>query len=235
MCLFIGHSLLKKNAQNDWSSIFYVGALNAELKILLCHLEKKEKDITMRIAMVVDDEPMIRHQVAEIISDYGFEKIVEAGSGGEAISLAEKERPLLVMMDVSMPGGIDGITAAEEIIRKYPVPIVMLTGNADTKTIERARLAGVMSYVLKPINPAQVYAAVDLAIHQFVEVLELREEVEKYSQALETRKLIDRAKGVLIKQGMSEPAAYSKMQRTAMQKRKSMKEVAEAILLMEEF
>lgn len=80
MCLFIGHSLLKKNARNDWRSIFYVGALNAELKIRLCHLEKKEKDITMRIAMVVDDELMIRHQFAEIISDYGFEKIVEAGS-----------------------------------------------------------------------------------------------------------------------------------------------------------
>jgi len=189
----------------------------------------------MRIAMVVDDEPMIRRQVAEIISDYGFEKIIEAGSGDEAIALANTERPLLVMMDVSMPGSIDGITAAEAISRTYPVPIVMLTGNADTKTIERARLAGVMNYVLKPVNPAQVYASVDLAIHQFVEVLELREQVEKYAQALETRKLIDRAKGVLINQGMSEPEAYRKMQRTAMQKRKNMKEVAEAILLMEEF
>ena len=188
----------------------------------------------MRVAMVVDDEPMIRQQVADIIGDYGFERIIEAASGAEAIALADAEKPLLIMMDVSMPGGIDGVTAAEKIGKKHPIPIVMLTGNADTETIERARLAGVMNYVLKPVNPAQVYAAVDLAIHQFVEVSSLREEVGKLSEALETRKLVDRAKGALIKQGMSEPAAYRKMQQTAMQKRKSMKEVAEAILLMEE-
>ena len=187
----------------------------------------------MRVAMVVDDEIMIRRQVSEIIAEYGFEKIVEADSGAQAIALAEREKPLLIVMDISMPGRIDGIAAAEKILERHPVPIVMLTGNAETKAIERARLAGVMNYVLKPIHPAQLYAATDMAIHQFMELSTLREEVTHLRETLETRKLVERAKGVLIAQGMTEAAAYRKMQQTSMQKRRSLKEVAEAILLME--
>lgn len=186
----------------------------------------------MRKALIVDDEPMIRRQVAEILGKYGFTELLEAGNGRLAVELATRHKPLLIVMDVTMPEQ-DGITAAEKIIKRMPLPIVLMTGATDAETIERARLAGVMSYVVKPFRDEQMYAAVDLAIHQFVEVHTLREEVAKLKESIETRKLVDKAKGTLMKQGLSEPDAYRKMQKIAMDKRKSLREVAEAILLMD--
>jgi response regulator NasT len=186
----------------------------------------------MKTALVVDDEPLIRRQVAEILQAYGFDQIVEAENGREAVELAAARQPLLIVMDVGMPV-LDGITAAEKINRKAPVPIVLLTGTSDPQSVERARLAGVMSYVVKPFRAEQLYPAVDLAIHHFAEVYSLREEVASLRETLETRKTVDRAKAALMKKGLSEPEAYRKMQKIAMDKRKSLKEVAEAILLME--
>jgi len=186
----------------------------------------------MKTALIVDDEPLIRKQVAELLDTYGFDRLYEAENGQQAIDQARSKEPLLIVMDVSMPV-LDGVTAAEKIGRKRPVPIVLLTATGDPETVERARLAGVMSYVLKPFRAEQLYAAVDLAIHQFVEVSTLRDEVAKLSEALETRKIVDKAKTALIKKGMTEPEAHRKMQKIAMDKRKSLKEVAEAILLME--
>ena len=186
----------------------------------------------MKTALVVDDEPLLRRQVAETLSRYGFDEILEAADGQEAVDLATLRKPLLVVMDVGMPV-MDGITAAEKIGKVISTPIVLLTGCADPDTVERARLAGVMSYVVKPFREEQVYAAVDLAIHQFVEVSSLRDEVAKLKETIETRKVIEKAKAALIKKGISEPEAYRKMQKLAMDKRKSLKEVADAILLME--
>ena len=114
---------------------------------------------------------------------------MEAENGSQALDLARVKKPLLIVMDVSMPV-MDGITAAEKIVKNRPVPIVLLTANADIATIERARLAGVMNYVLKPLRTEQVYAAVDLAIHQFVEISTLRDEVSKLKDTLETRNRI---------------------------------------------
>lgn len=186
----------------------------------------------MKTALVVDDEPLIRRQVAEVLEKYGFDRIVEGENGQQALDLALAVKPLLIVMDVSMPV-LDGITAAEKIGKKMSVPIVLLTGSAETETVERARLAGVMNYVLKPFREQQLYPAVDLAIHHFMEFSTLKDEVCKLREAVETRKLVDRAKALLIKQGLSEPEAYRRMQKIAMDKRKSLKEVAEAILLME--
>jgi response regulator NasT len=186
----------------------------------------------MGIALVADDEPLIRRQVVEILADYGFSEIVEAANGSEAITLAEARKPVLIVMDVSMPV-LDGISAAEKISKIHAVPIIMLTGTGDAETVERARMAGIMNYIMKPVRGEQLHAAISLAIHQFVEVSTLRDEVEKLKESLETRKLVDRAKALLIKNGLSEPEAYRKMQKIAMDKRKGMKEVAEAILLME--
>jgi AmiR/NasT family two-component response regulator len=186
----------------------------------------------MKTALVVDDEPLLRRQVAETLAHYGFDEILEAADGKEAVDLATLRQPLLIVMDVGLPV-LDGITAAEKIGKVVAAPIVLLTGSADPSTVERARLAGVMSYVIKPFRDDQVYAAVDLAIHQFVEVSSLREEVAKLKETIETRKTIEKAKGLLMKKGLSEPEAYRKMQKLAMDKRKSLKEVAEAILLME--
>ncbi len=186
----------------------------------------------MKTALVVDDESLLRRQVAETLSRYGFDEILEAADGQEAVDLATLRKPLLIVMDVGLPV-MDGITAAEKIGKVLSAPIVLLTGSADPSTVERARLAGVMSYVVKPFRDDQVYAAVDLAIHQFVEVSSLREEVANLTETIETRKTIEKAKGLLIKKGISEPEAYRKMQKLAMDKRKSLKEVAEAILLTE--
>jgi len=186
----------------------------------------------MRTALVVDDAPLIRRQVAETLLRYGFEEILEAENGQQAVDLALTRRPLLVIMDVSM-SVLDGISAAEKIGEQAPTPIVLLTGITDPKTVERARLAGVMSYVVKPFRDEQLYPAVDLAIHHFVEVSTLREEMAKLRETLAMRQLIEKAKAALIKKGLSEPEAYRKMQKTAMDRRRSLKEVAEAILLLE--
>jgi len=187
----------------------------------------------MKIALVVDDEPLIRAQVKETLQRYGYDRILEAADGKQAVELAEKNQPLLVVMDVGMPV-LDGITAAEKINRARPVPIVLLTGASEPETVERARHAGVLSYLVKPFRDEQMYAAVDLAVYHFVELYSLREEVAKLKETMETRKLVDKAKGILMnRQGLSEPEAYRRMQKIAMDKRKSLKEVAEAILLME--
>lgn len=186
----------------------------------------------MKIALVVDDEPLIRRQVAETLVRYGFEEIVEAENGQQAVQLATAKKPLLVVMDVSMPV-LDGIRAAEKIGIQAPAPIVLLTGTADAETVSKARDAGVMSYVVKPFREEQLFPAVDLAIHHFVAASNLRDEVAHLKETLEARKFIEKAKGVLISRGLSEPEAYRKMQKIAMDKRKTLKEVAEAILLME--
>lgn len=187
----------------------------------------------MKRALVVDDEALLRRQVAEIVAGYGFDEILEAENGVQAVEIASHQEILLVVMDIGMPV-MDGITAAEKIGRTKPVPIVLVTANTEAETIERARLAGVMNYVVKPVRAEQLFAAVDLAIHQFVELSTLREEVAKLEETLATRKAIDRAKGVLMKRGMDEPTAFRRMQKLAMDKRKSLREVAEAILLTED-
>jgi response regulator NasT len=187
----------------------------------------------MRRALVVDDEPLLRRQVAEILVGYGFDEILEAENGVQAVEIAIHQEVLLVVMDVGMPV-MDGVTAAEKIGKVKPLPIVLVTANTEADTIERARLAGVMNYVVKPVRAEQLFAAVDLAIHQFVELSSLREEVAKLQETLEARKVIDRAKGVLMKRGMAEPEAFRRLQKLAMDKRKSLRDVAEAILLTED-
>jgi response regulator NasT len=187
----------------------------------------------MKRALVVDDEPLLRRQIAEIVAGYGFDEILEAENGVQAVEIATHQDILLVVMDVGMPV-MDGVSAAEKIGKARPVPIVLVTANTEAGTIERARLAGVMNYVVKPVRAEQLFAAVDLAIHQFVELSSLREEVDKLKETLSARKVIDRAKGVLMKRGMDEPEAFRRLQKLAMDKRKSLREVAEAVLLTEE-
>jgi response regulator NasT len=187
----------------------------------------------MKRALVVDDESLLRRQVAEIVAGYGFDEVLEAENGVQAIEIVTHQDVLLVVMDVGMPV-MDGVSAAEKIGKIKPVPIVLVTANSEADTIERARLAGVMNYVVKPVRAEQLFAAVDLAIHQFIELSSLRGEVARLQETLAARKVIDRAKGVLMKRGMDEPEAFRRLQKLAMDKRKSLREVAEAILLTEE-
>lgn len=184
----------------------------------------------MKSVLVVDDKPEIRRRVAEALLKYGFTDILEAENGQQAIDMAQAHKPLLIIMDYVMPV-MDGITAAEKISKKCPTPIVLLTTRADQETIEKARLAGISNYVVEPFREDQLFPAVDLAIHHFIEVANLRQEVAKLKDTLESRKIIEKAKGTLMQQGMSEQEAYRKIQRMAMNKRKTLKEVAEAILL----
>ena len=184
----------------------------------------------MKRALVVDDEPLLRRQVAEIVAGYGFDEVLEAENGVQAVEIATHQEILLVVMDVGMPV-MDGVTAAEKIGKAKALPIVLVTASTAAETIEQARLAGVMNYVVKPVRAEQLFAAVDLAIHQFVELSTLRDEVSKLQETLESRKVIDRAKGVLMQRGMDEPQAFRRLQKLAMDKRKSLREVAEAILL----
>lgn len=183
-------------------------------------------------ALIVDDEPLIRQQVAKALADYGFDELYEAGDGSQAVSLAAAHKPLLTVMDVTMPV-MDGISAADKMNRNPCGAIVLLTGTTDSETVSRANDAGVHQYLMKPFKEEQLKITIDLAIHQFIEISNLRDEVAALKENLETRKLVDRAKGLLIKQGLSEPDAHRKMQKLAMNKRKSLKEVAEAVLLME--
>ena len=186
----------------------------------------------MKKALIVDDEPLIRQQVFKALADYGFDELYEAADGSQAVTMAAVHKPLLTVMDVTMPV-MDGITAADKMNRDPSGAIVLLTGNADSETVARAHDAGVHQYLMKPFKEEQLKVTIDLAIHQFIEISNLKDEVASLKENLETRKLVDRAKGLLMKQGLSEPDAHRKMQKLAMDKRKSLKEVAQAILLME--
>jgi response regulator NasT len=185
----------------------------------------------MKIALIVDDEPLIRRQVSKVLADYGFDDLYEAADGSQAVALAATHRPLLTVMDVSMPV-MDGIEAADKMNRNPSGAIVLLTGTVDQETVSRAQDAGVHQYLMKPFKEEQLKISVDLAVHQFIELSNLRDEVDALKETLETRKLVDRAKGMLINKGMKESEAHRKMQKLAMDKRKSLREVAEAILLM---
>jgi len=187
----------------------------------------------VKSVLVVDDKPEIRRSIADALIRYGFTHILEAENGRQAVDLALANQPLLIVMDYVMPI-MDGITAAEIISKKCPAPIVLLTTRADHATIEKARLAGIANYVVEPFREDQLFPAVDLAIHHFVEIAHLRQEVAKLKETLESRKFIEKAKGVLMQQGLSEQEAYRKIQRMAMNKRKTLTEVAQAILLTQE-
>ena len=186
----------------------------------------------MKTALIVDDEPLIRQQVAKALADYGFTQLFEAEDGSQAVAMAAAHRPLLTVMDVAMPV-MDGIAAADRINRDPSGAIVLLTGTTDSATVGRAQDAGVHQYLIKPFKEEQLKISVDLAIHQFIELSNLRDEVAALKDALETRKLVDRAKALLISQGLKEPEAHRRIQKLAMDKRKSLREIAEAILLME--
>ena len=187
----------------------------------------------MKTALIVDDDALIRRQVVDILADYGFDNLYEAADGSQAVAMAVAHRPLLTVMDVSMPV-MDGIDAASQMNSDPSGAIVLLTGNADSETVNKAQAAGIHHYLLKPFLAEQLKITIDLAINQFIELSNLQDEVAALKDSLETRKLVDRAKSLLIKQGLSEPEAHRKIQKLAMDKRRGLKAVAEAILLMEE-
>jgi AmiR/NasT family two-component response regulator len=183
-----------------------------------------------RRVLIAEDEALIRLDLAEMLAEEGFEVVGEAGDGEEAVALAIKLRPDLVILDVKMPKK-DGIDAAAEIVAGQIAPVVMLTAFSQRDLIERARDAGAMAYLVKPFSPADLLPAIELAVARYAEMVALREEVSDVTARLETRKLIDRAKGLLMtNQKKTDPVAFRASPRTAMDRRTSMQAVAQAVL-----
>lgn len=185
---------------------------------------------TPRRVLIAEDEALIRMDLAEMLRDEGYEIVGEAGDGQEAVELAEALKPDLVIMDVKMPRR-DGIDAASEIASKRIAPIVILTAFSQRDLVEKARDAGAMAYLVKPFNVNDLIPAIEVAVSRFGEIHALEEEVATLSDRLETRKLVERAKGLLqANQGMTEPEAFKWIQRAAMDRRTTMKRVAEVVL-----
>lgn len=183
-----------------------------------------------RRVVIAEDEALIRLDLAEMLRDEGYQVVGEAGDGQEAVDLAESLRPDLVIMDVKMPRR-DGIDAAAEIAAKRIAPIVILTAFSQRDLVEKARDAGAMAYLVKPFSISDLIPAIEVALSRFAEITELEREVADLGERLETRKLVERAKGLLqARHAMTEPEAFSWMQRAAMDRRTSMKRVAEVVL-----
>ena len=180
--------------------------------------------------MIAEDEALIRLDLKEMLEEEGFEVVGEAGDGETAVALVEALRPDLVVLDVKMPR-LDGISAAERIAAARLAPVVMLTAFSQRELVERAREAGAMAYVVKPFGKTGLLPAVELALSRYDELMTLEREVLNLRERLATRTLVDRAKGVLqVRYGLDEAAAYRWVQRTSMDRRLSMREVAELVL-----
>jgi response regulator NasT len=178
--------------------------------------------------LVAEDETIIRLDLVEMLTDAGYEVVAQAENGAVAVELAKLHNPDLAILDVKMPE-MDGITAAEQII--LIAPVLMLTAFSQRDLVERARDAGVMAYVVKPFSINDLLPAIEIAISRHKQMKSLESEVADIYDRLETRKVIDRAKGILMKaMNLSEPESFSWIQKTAMDRRISMKEVAMAII-----
>ncbi|MEY2876840.1 MAG: hypothetical protein RLZ24_267 [Actinomycetota bacterium] len=178
--------------------------------------------------LVAEDEALIRMDLVEMLREAGYEVVAEAADGAQAIELAQLHKPDLAILDVKMPV-LDGISAAEKIIDIAPV--LMLTAFSQRELVERARDAGVMAYVVKPFSIGDLVPAIEIAISRHTQMRSLADEVKDLHERLETRKLIDRAKGILMQAlNLSEPEAFSWIQRAAMDRRLTMKEVAAAVI-----
>lgn len=180
--------------------------------------------------LLAEDEAIIRMDLAEMLTEAGHEIVGQAADGEQAVALAKETEPDLVVMDIKMPG-IDGISAAEQIGREGLAPVVMLTAFSDKNLVERARDAGVMSYVVKPFSAADVLPAIDIARARWAERKALEAEVADLGERFETRKRVDRAKGLLMTQlKLTEAEAFRWIQKAAMDRRLSMREVADAVI-----
>ena len=180
--------------------------------------------------VVAEDEALIRMDLVEMLSEEGYVVVGEAGDGEAAVALTSELRPDLVVMDVKMPK-MDGISAAEQIASQRIAPVVMLTAFSQRDLVDRARQAGAMAYVVKPFSKADLVPAIEIARARFAEIQAVEAEVTDLTERLESRKAVDRAKGLLqTGLGLTEPEAFRWIQKTAMDLRKSMREVAEGVI-----
>ncbi|MBA3469102.1 MAG: response regulator [Herpetosiphonaceae bacterium] len=181
--------------------------------------------------VIADDESLIRMNLRETLVGLGYLVVGEAGDGVSVINLARELRPDLVVMDIKMPK-LDGIQAAKVLTEEKIAPVLLLTAHSDKELVERARDAGVVGYIVKPFRDAELMPAIEVARARFEEFLTLEQQVGDLKETLETRKIIERAKGMLMdSQGLKEAEAFRRIQQLSMNSRKSMREVASALLL----
>ena len=184
--------------------------------------------------IIADDESIIRMDLREMLSNLGYLVIGEVGDGRSAVNLARELRPDLVIMDIKMPD-MDGIEAAKILTEEKIAPVLLLTAYSQQELVDRARVAGVVGYLVKPFRETDLSPAIEVALARFTEFTTLEKEVGDLKKALETRKFVDRAKGILMDtQSLTEAEAFRKIQKMSMNTRKPMKEVAEAIILAHE-
>ena len=184
--------------------------------------------------LVAEDEAISRMDLCEMLENLGYTVVGQAGDGVAAVNLARTLKPDLVVMDIKMPE-LDGISAAETLAAERTVPVLLLTAYSDREFVDRAVDAGVMGYLVKPFAEAQLKPAIEVALERWREVRQMQQDLAETKDTLETRKLVERAKGVLMdSQNLKEAEAFRRIQRLSMNSRKSMREVAEAILLAHE-
>src|SRR4051794_16165389 len=183
-----------------------------------------------RRVLVAEDEALIRLDLKEMLEEEGYDVVGEAGDGEQAVRLAEELRPDLVILDVKMPV-LDGISAAEQIVGQRIAPVVMLTAFSQRDLVERAVEAGAMAYLVKPFAKSDLIPTIEVAISRAAQLAALESEVGDLTERLETRKVVDRAKGRLqADHGLSEPDAFRWIQKTSMDRRTTMRAVAEAVV-----
>jgi AmiR/NasT family two-component response regulator len=181
--------------------------------------------------IIADDESLIRMDLQEMLLNLDYLVVGEVGDGLSAVNLARELRPDVVIMDIKMPD-MDGIEAAKILTEEHIAPVILLTAYSQKDLVERAKEAGVVGYMVKPFRESDLVPAIEVALARFQEFEAMHKEIDDLQLALETRKLVDRAKGILMdSQGLSEAEAFRKIQKMSMNTRKPMKEVAEAIIL----
>ena len=196
----------------------------------LAAVSQQPSNAPTRRVVIAEDEALIRLDLAEMLGEEGYDVVGQAGDGERAIDLAEELRPDLVVLDVKMPK-LDGISAAQRIAEQRIAPVVILTAFSQRDLVERARDAGAMAYLVKPFTKDDLVPAIEMAVSRFAELHMLEAEVADLTERLETRKLVDRAKGILQHQlDLSEPESFRWIQKTAMDLRLSMRQVAEGVI-----
>jgi response regulator NasT len=181
--------------------------------------------------IIADDESLIRMDLREMLTNLGYLVVGEVADGRSAVNQARELRPDVVIMDIKMPD-MDGIEAAKILTEERIAPVVLLSAYSQRDLVQRARDAGVVAYLVKPYREEELSPAIEVALARFAEFKDLQKQVSDLQEALETRKLVDRAKGILMdKQGLTEAEAFRKIQKMSMDNRKPMKDVAEAIIL----
>ena len=190
-------------------------------------MQKNKK--TLRI-VIADNESLIRLDIREMLEDAGHEVVGEAVNGRKAVELTRQHRPDLVLMDIKMPE-MDGITAAGKIYADKIAPVILLTAFSQPDIVDKAKDSGVLGYLVKPVQESQLFPAIEIALSRWQEMQGLEDELEKLKDSLETRKMVDRAKGIIMAaHKLGEQEAYRRMQQYAMQKRVPLKDVAQSII-----